>query len=252
MTDAEIRAQAISDARAFVKALGGSFIGLSLEDMVDEEMTFSAIVARTVLVSSAVTVLKAVDQAIATGVAPEGWRRDDDRMKDIVTTCLKQSDPRIAFQASLRSAYSAGRFKRAERTGMPLMVYRSMRDSRVRDSHKAINGVALPRDDAWWDIHYPPNGWRCRCKAYAITESDLQDLESAGVPVQRKAPAEKEVTWLNPRTGKKKVLPESVEPDWDHHVGKDSKALAGYLDEHLKGLANWKPIAVKEAKAPSA
>lgn len=37
-------------------------------------------------------------------------------------------------------------------------------DDRVRDSHIALDGVTLPKDDPWWQTNTPPNGWSCRCQ----------------------------------------------------------------------------------------
>jgi hypothetical protein len=33
----------------------------------------------------------------------------------------------------------------------------------VRDTHRQLDRIIRPVDDPFWDTHYPPNGWRCRC-----------------------------------------------------------------------------------------
>lgn len=38
-------------------------------------------------------------------------------------------------------------------------------DERTRDSHRALNGIVRPVDDAFWKTYFPPNGWNCRCEA---------------------------------------------------------------------------------------
>lgn len=43
--------------------------------------------------------------------------------------------------------------------------YVTMRDERVRDSHRPLHGVTLPKEDPFWRTYYPPNGHRCRCVA---------------------------------------------------------------------------------------
>jgi SPP1 gp7 family putative phage head morphogenesis protein len=43
------------------------------------------------------------------------------------------------------------------------LQYLSTEDEVVRDSHAALNGVILPKDDPFWDKHYPPWEWNCRC-----------------------------------------------------------------------------------------
>lgn len=43
------------------------------------------------------------------------------------------------------------------------LQYRTMGDHKVRNDHRAMNGITLPPDDPFWKSYYPPNGWNCRC-----------------------------------------------------------------------------------------
>ncbi|MGL4994462.1 MAG: phage minor head protein [Bacteroidales bacterium] len=59
-----------------------------------------------------------------------------------------------------------------------ILQYRTMGDSKVRDEHKELEEVTLPKGDPFWDMYYPPNGWNCRCTAkvvrkgkYALSDS---------------------------------------------------------------------------------
>lgn len=42
--------------------------------------------------------------------------------------------------------------------------YLATEDDHVRDSHLALNGLILPKDDPFWDTHTPPWEWGCRCR----------------------------------------------------------------------------------------
>lgn len=44
-----------------------------------------------------------------------------------------------------------------------LLQYSTAGDARVRDDHKALDGIIKPAKDAFWNQFYPPNGWNCRC-----------------------------------------------------------------------------------------
>lgn len=41
--------------------------------------------------------------------------------------------------------------------------YVTREDDKVRPTHAAQEGVTLPKDDPWWEIWWPPNGYNCRC-----------------------------------------------------------------------------------------
>ncbi|POR25425.1 hypothetical protein BWK58_06355 [Flavobacterium columnare] len=48
------------------------------------------------------------------------------------------------------------------------LQYRTASDDRVRDSHRVLHNVTLPKDDPFWDYYYTPNGWRCRCQVIEV------------------------------------------------------------------------------------
>jgi SPP1 gp7 family putative phage head morphogenesis protein len=216
----KLRLIASKEALAWVKHVSDIQIGTNaLEraaELATEEFKLSAYVARLLVADKASSLMKAVSDAVSTGEIPKAFDRGGALIGKIITTGLDQEDPRIAFQASLRSAYSAGRYQRAMESidEEPYFIYRSMRDDRVRASHVVLNGIALPKADPFWNLRYPPNGWRCRCKAYSIDEAGLGKLERAGVQVVREAPEEAMLNYINKTTGEKQTLPASVEPGW--------------------------------------
>ena len=65
----------------------------------------------------------------------------------------------------------------------PNLKYKTIGDARVRDEHKALNGVTMPIDDVFWDSFYPPNGWGCRCGVIQVAgeivkpPKDLQGVD---------------------------------------------------------------------------
>jgi SPP1 gp7 family putative phage head morphogenesis protein len=56
------------------------------------------------------------------------------------------------------------------------LQYLATEDERVRASHLALNGLILPKDDPFWQTHFPPWDWGCRCRTRAMNP-DLVDME---------------------------------------------------------------------------
>jgi SPP1 gp7 family putative phage head morphogenesis protein len=65
------------------------------------------------------------------------------------------------------------------------LQYLATEDGHARDSHIALNGLILPKDDPFWETHMPPWDWGCRCRIRAMNP-DL--VEEARVEDESRAP----------------------------------------------------------------
>lgn len=77
------------------------------------------------------------------------------------------------YNHAKQSAIMASKWGRIEQDKdlADMLVYQTAGDERVRPTHKAWDGTTLPVGNVFWNTHYPPNGWRCRCTV--IQESGL-------------------------------------------------------------------------------
>lgn len=141
---------------------------------------------------------------------------------------------RTIFDTNLRQSHAAGRWDRIERSKatQPYVMYRTMRDERVRASHRAWDGLVLPVDHPFWRSHYPPNGWRCRCTAFAVSERGLARRIAAGEKINRVAPPEETDQYVNPHTGERLSVPRGVDPGFGYNPGQEE--LEGVLPKALR------------------
>ena len=65
----------------------------------------------------------------------------------------------------------------AERPDRYFLQYRTAGDSKVRETHRRLDGVTLPATDAFWDKYYPPNGWGCRCQVVKVRRSKFPSTD---------------------------------------------------------------------------
>jgi SPP1 gp7 family putative phage head morphogenesis protein len=66
---------------------------------------------------------------------------------------------------------------------LPNLRYSTVNDGRVRPAHQVLEGVIRPLQDPFWDSHYPPNGWNCRCSVTQIFAGVISSpLPAADVP----------------------------------------------------------------------
>jgi SPP1 gp7 family putative phage head morphogenesis protein len=126
---------------------------------------------------------------------------------------------RTIFEVNLRTSYAAGRWERIERVkaSMPYLRYVAVMDGRTRPEHRAWHGTVLPVDDPWWDAHYPPCGWNCRC---TVTQLNARTLERRGWSVTDRPIAFPARTFTNRRTGEVTTVPGGIDPGWAYNVGK--------------------------------
>lgn len=118
---------------------------------------------------------------------------------------VRQGSParlKLIYRQNVQSAYMAGRYKRQLENAdhAPYWRYIAVLDQKTRPAHAALNGKVFRYDDPFWGAMYPPNGWMCRCRVAAYSESRLKrrglKVESSdGHMVTR------EVETVNRRTG---------------------------------------------------
>lgn len=145
---------------------------------------------------------------------------------------------RTIFQTNLNMAYMAGKWQRFQRLKdkRPWLRYVTVQDNRVRHSHKAWHGTILHIDDPWWDIHFPPNDWGCRCDVIQLSD---RDLERYKLKVSPRAPQGLSRGFINKKTGSVDQLPDGIKPGFDHNVGiVSNEAHAGkQLADRLASMA---------------
>lgn len=126
---------------------------------------------------------------------------------------------RTIFEVNMRSAYAAGRWERAQRNkeAFPFLRYVTAGDSRVRPEHQSWNGVIRPIDDPFWDTHYPPCGWSCRCTAVPVSRGQLR---RRGLEVTEDPPSYPKLPYTNPRTGEVTRIERGIDPGFNFNIGK--------------------------------
>ena len=84
----------------------------------------------------------------------------------------------LIYNVNTRVAYNAGRYTQMMNNTdtHPFWQYVAVMDSRTRPSHSALNGLVFRYDDPFWNTHYPPNGWNCRCRVRPLSQARLDAM----------------------------------------------------------------------------
>ncbi|MBE3606099.1 minor capsid protein [Campylobacter sp. RM13119] len=78
------------------------------------------------------------------------------------------------YNTNMRTAYAKARYEAQMDSTAEYFRYTAVLDRLTRPAHAKLHGTVLPKSDPFWDTHYPPNGWGCRCKVQALTESEVK------------------------------------------------------------------------------
>lgn len=183
------------------------------------------------------TIRDQVDSAVANGTGFEEFERalkrqlvakgwwgnieiTDPATGEVRTTKFNQQRLQLIFDVNMRQSHAAGRWARIMRSrSQTHIVYRTMRDERVRASHKPWDDVVLPKDHPWWQTHFPPNGWRCRCIAFGIDQRGIDKLRAAGGKLKTEPPPTTFVEFENRSTGQVERVPRGIDPGFAYNPG---------------------------------
>lgn len=133
------------------------------------------------------------------------------------------------------SAEMAERWEMFEKDGDNyLLQYRTIGDSRVRPEHSLMNGITLPFSSPFWEQHFPPNGWNCRCTVVQVRkgkykETDLHEAQQRAAKAQTKD--KKGMFRFNAGKERKSI------PDYNPYTIKDCKGC-----KMANGYLAWSPL----------
>ena len=86
----------------------------------------------------------------------------------------------LIFRQNIQSAYQAGRWRQFSESGVTHLKYVHMDGQlRPRPAHVALHGTVLPRTDPFWAVNYPPQGFRCKCRAVPADREEIRDAGDA-------------------------------------------------------------------------
>jgi SPP1 gp7 family putative phage head morphogenesis protein len=139
--------------------------------------------AFTVSGVSALNVLERCREAIA-GVA-QGTRWDDakdDLVQELDPWLGDGSEARaeLLLRQNANMAFQAANYEVTQQDPeVTHYQYLTMEDERVRPSHAALDGVVLPKDDEFWQTHFPPWDWGCRCSVRGMSPEMVDEAKDA-------------------------------------------------------------------------
>ena len=123
-------------------------------------------------------VKKAVEDLTKQGIHLRGGKA---RIQEILARHNVQvtNTPALAetlFRTQSQQACAAGRWNTVNDSDFGDCIwgfeYVTAGDDRVREGHRVLEGVRLPKEDPFWKKYFPPNGWNCRCTTLEIWKDE--------------------------------------------------------------------------------
>jgi len=174
----------------------------------------------------------------------KGWWGKKDMTDPFTGETVKAqlgSDRRLKtiYQTNIRSAYQQGKWERSQNSDAhPYLLYRVGNSKEHRSEHLEWDGLLLHKDDPWWNSHFPPNGWGCKCWTQAISESRAEKLKQSGfgvppsldgkgyhVDVKTEAPPTLYTSYYNERPGTVEKVPVGIHPSFNFNIGRAGRHI---------------------------
>lgn len=226
----------------------------SHEDVWNTEHAAAFVVAKAAEESVVESIKRAVTEAVENGtpfeefaaniqpiLEKQGWWGKQSRVNPLTgeEEDVQLGSParlKLIYQTNIRQSRAAGQWSRIQRSKavLPKLRYRHGHPERPRPDHLAWDGITLPVDDPWWDIHYPQNGFGCQCWVEQV---------GAHAPTTPEEGVDRELIEVeNKRTGQRVQTAKGVDPSFAYNVGKTR--MAGLKVEPVK----VEPVKVEPVK----
>lgn len=161
------------------------------------------------------------------------------------------------FWANVRTARAAGQWDRIQRTkeGLPFLLYVRTTSAEPREEHLGWVGIILPVDHPFWQTHFPPNGWNCKCSVRQLTRREAERLLREPGYTDDPGDFTAATTFVNRRTGEVSKVPIGIDPGWGTNPGLSRartlvESLQARLDEAGPALARGRIGEIMDSPTP--
>lgn len=181
---------------------------------------------------------QAVDRSIAEGKSIQWFRKEFDNIvakhgwtgwTGEGTQAGRDWRTRVIYRTNLSTSYAAGRWAQLNDPALLKLrpYWKYVHNDTVlhpRPLHQSWSGMVLAHDDPFWQTHFPPNGWGCRCRVTAVSGREYKGH-----------PAPDDGTYIyKSKDGTEHVLPKGVDYGWDYAPGAHkSTPLKDIIDQKL-------------------
>lgn len=132
------------------------------------------------------------------------------------------------FYTNMTTANAKARYETQMLSSSQYFRYVAILDNLTRPEHSKYHNLVLPKNHPFWETHYPPNAWNCRCKVQVIDEDEIK---KRGLEISKQAP--------KPFANK----------DWAYNVGKTDN-LDSVLENKISKIEDkkFKDIVLQDYK----
>lgn len=181
----------------------------------------------------------------------QGWWGDVQDRELTGTDDLVKVGPRrlrTIYDTNLRVSRAAGRWSRIQelKGARPFLRYTAVLDARTRPEHRRWHGVILPVDHDWWDTHFPPCGWFCRCTVRQLSQRELDAKGWHVSPVPNDGPPK---PFYPAGRTEPELVPAGISPGWAYNPGKPHQASAEVAAKTIRSMAVAAVLNVAAARA---
>lgn len=101
-----------------------------------------------------------------------------------ILTDYNENYLKTEYQSAIAQSKSASQWMEfeADKEHVEMLTYHTVGDGRVRPTHAELDDITRPVDDKFWNIHFPPNGWNCRCTVLQNNDNEQTNLRGFRTP----------------------------------------------------------------------
>lgn len=125
---------------------------------------------------------------------------------------------RTIYNTNVRMSMATGHWARIQRQKdvFPYLRYLPSTSEHKRPLHMSWYGILLPVDHPFWQTHFPPNGWGCKCQFEQVTERKMRKM---GWTVTPDADLPQSARLFQAANGQDIMVPDGIDPGFSYNPG---------------------------------